>query len=460
MDNQAAFNNCVTNTLQVNVPRNRLAITTFVSTFNQLLSTTEDELDSFVTSIHSSNSGRANNARLVILPNAVIRLKAILFELKDREICGTLPDLATLNAIDDVQLNILKRSRIEAKANLKNNKDNALTDTMKIPKFKSENYDEFMTAFSTLVSRKYGAFNVPLDYLLREQTVAADYNLPYDNRYEKLKNCIILHGDKFRSDRDALYSLYAEHIGTPGHGSNTINKYKTSKNGFLCHQSFVAHYANRAYKNTRATKANKAIRNAAYHGPRRNFNIETYYFIMTGAFNDLDNAGTAHALNTEQKIMKFKSGLRDTNAIKFALQAKSTYDTLPHADRTFDAFYNEFSSLMTEYSTLAGFPNTNANNSRRNATISPFASNYNYKPRNQGRGGRGRNIRGRGRGRSLAHEVVVVDVLATTRIDIIHTILNNMDLHQHMVTSLLKPKYTNLKFLMHYHINKNSPLHI
>lgn len=161
----------------------------------------------------------------------------------------------------------------------------------------------------------------------------------------------------------------------------------------------VSHYANRAYLENRATNANKAISNAVYHGPKRNFSIETYYFILSGAFNDLANAGTAHALNEEQKIMKFKTGLRDPNAIKFALQAKSSYDNLPEDQRNFDAYYNEFSSLMTEYSTLMGVKP----NQTRTSQLNPFGSQSSGRGRGRGRSGRGRGGRGRssfGRGRA------------------------------------------------------------
>ena len=58
-------------------------------------------------------------------------------------------------------------------------------------------------------------------------------------------------------------------------------------------------------------------------------------------------------LNHDQKIAKFEAGLKESNAINFAIQAKSTYDALPATDKTFDAYYNEFSALMTKYSTLS-----------------------------------------------------------------------------------------------------------
>ena len=397
MNDPNCFSNFIENVLGMTGPRHRNALLQFISTFSQLLVTTEDEIDTFVTTTHGANSGRSTNQKILIPPNVVIGLKSILFELNDRAMCGALPTLATLNGITMDHVNSLRQARSEEKAQLKRSKDNALTDNMSIPKFKSDNYDEFMTAFSSLVARKYGANDIPLDYLLRENEAPANYNAAFANRNDKIKNCILLTGDRFRIDSETLYSLYVEHIGTTGHGSNTVNRFKQSRNGFLCHRAFLEHYANRAYLDNRATNANKAIANAVYHGPKRNFTIETYYFIMSAAFNDLDNAGVAHALNDEQKIMKFKTGLRDSNAIKFALQAKATYDGLPAAAKNFEAFYNEFSSLMTEFSTLTG-QGKNAN--IRTASINASITNNNSRSGNRGRGGRGRGRNSRGRGRN------------------------------------------------------------
>lgn len=398
MNDANCFSNFIENVLGMTVPRHRNALLQFISTFNQLLVTTKEELDTFVTTTHGANSGRANNQKILIPPNVVIGLKSILFELNDRAMCGALPNLATLNAITMDHINRLRQARSEAKAQIKRSKDNALTDTMTIPKFKSDNYGKFMTAFSSLVARKYGANDIPLDYLLRTNEAPANYNALFANRNDKIKQCILLTGDRFRIDSETLYSLYVEHIGTTGHGSNTVNRFKQTRNGFQCHRAFLEHYANRAYLDNRATNANKAIANAVYHGPKRNFTIETYYFIMSAAFNDLDNAGVAHALNDEQKIMKFKTGLRDSNAIKFALQAKATYNALPAASKNFEAYYNEFSSLMTEFSTLSGHGKTTGN---RTASINAsITNNYNRNNNNRGRGGRGRGRNSRGRGRN------------------------------------------------------------
>ena len=117
--------------------------------------------------------------KILIEPNVIIGLKSILFELKDRQMCRALSNLATLNAIDVNQINGLRQDRAQALEQIKRAKENALNDGMKVPTFKSENYDEFMTAFSNLVSRKYGANDILLDYLLRDNETPANYNNAY-----------------------------------------------------------------------------------------------------------------------------------------------------------------------------------------------------------------------------------------------------------------------------------------
>lgn len=107
MNDQNCFTQFLTNVLGMNTARHRNALRQFVSTFAQLMTTTEDEIDTFVSTMHSANSGRANNSTILIPPNVTIGLKAILFELQDREMCGALPGLATLNAINAAHIDRL-----------------------------------------------------------------------------------------------------------------------------------------------------------------------------------------------------------------------------------------------------------------------------------------------------------------------------------------------------------------
>ena len=358
----------------VTVPRARNAILDFVPTLNDLLSLSDDEIASFVTTIHSSNSARGNNAKILISPNVTLSLQALLFELKDRELCNALPTMQEINAITTNDLALLRKARSTAQEHNKRRKEANASKDMTVPKFHGHNYDEFISAFKSLASRHNGVNGLPLDYLMRNGP-PADYFAVWSSREEKLMNCIIFQGDNFCTDREALYSLFVQHIGTTGPGSTFVNKYDRSRNGYACFCDLKSHYANATYLQNKATAANNAIQNAHYNGQRNRFTIETYYNIMTNAFNDLNNAGPAYHLTEAQKIVRFETGLAEDKALQFTIQARATFDMLPQPDQTFDRYYNIFSALLNKYHTLAAKSGNNNATSRRNP--SNFIGNNN-----------------------------------------------------------------------------------
>ena len=411
MNDRNVFNKFLQRALGVTQVRTRNAILDFIPTMNDLLSLSEDEISSFVSTIHSSNTARGNS-KILISPNVTVSLQALLFELKDRQICNALPDQAVIDAIQPADVAVLRRSRGQALEHKKRRKQNTATAAMTVPKFNGSNYDEFITAFRSLASRSIGLNDLPLDYLMRD-SAPGTYNQAWASREEKLTNCITFQGDNYRSDREALYSLFVEHIGTTGTGSAFVNKYERTRDGHACYQDIKQHYANATYLQNKATSANAAIQNAFFHGNRRNFTIESYYTIMTNAFNDLNNSGPGYHLSEAQKIIKFEAGLKQDTAIRYAITAKTSFDELPINEQTFDRYYNIFSSLLTKYTTLLS--KNNSNNNRNNppnfigstgSTIQNDGGNQSRhgnrgrgSRRNGQRGGRFSNNCGRGRGR-------------------------------------------------------------
>ena len=146
-----------------------------------------------------------------------------------------------------------------------------------------------------------------------------NYAALYESREAKLKACILLHGDNFRSDSQKLYSLLHEHIGGTGTGSYVITKYENSRNGYNCYRYLRTHFNNASFRQNKATKATTALTRAIYQGDRRNFNIETYYNIIRKNFNKLDSSGNEYCLSEAQKIAKFEEGMKETNGIKYLL---------------------------------------------------------------------------------------------------------------------------------------------
>ena len=105
--------------------------------------------------------------------------------------------------------------------------------------------------------------------------------------------------------------MAAKRIGTDVCGSNVPMKHKRSKDGRKVYIELRSYFQNNSYKQNLAKTANKSIGEARYHGERRMFTLETYYIIMSKNFNLLEQAGVAHTLTEEQKVVKFEVGLKE-----------------------------------------------------------------------------------------------------------------------------------------------------
>ena len=161
--------------------RTRNTILDFIPTMSDLLALSEDEISSFVSTVHSSNTARGNH-KVLITPNMTVSLQALLFELKDRSVCGALPTQAVLDAIQPANVAALRRARGLALEHKKRRKQNSAVAAMTIPKFHGANYDEFITAFWSLASRTIGLNDLPLDYLMRDDP-PGNYNQAWASIY-------------------------------------------------------------------------------------------------------------------------------------------------------------------------------------------------------------------------------------------------------------------------------------
>ena len=175
-----------------------------------------------------------------------------------------------------------------------------------VPKLTDDNYDIFNTALYFIIGRTIGINGIPVDYVMRG--VTGNYDSPWTNWQDKLKNYFLRTGNSFKNDKINFYSLYCQYIGNKVVGSNIINKYHFTNNGRKCHQKFELHFWNDANLTNNATYATSTINRAVYNGDRRNFTLETYYTMMLKYFNDLSDLGYAHALNYTKKINAFEQG--------------------------------------------------------------------------------------------------------------------------------------------------------
>ena len=152
MNDRAIVTSFLNNVIQVRPARVREEIVIFVETFGDILSSSDDEIDAFVEEVHASNTARASNAKLLISSNLILGRKSVLFELKDRDICGALPSIIVPNNLDTAQISAMRNVRRQALMNQVLRKDISLPN-MKVPKLTAHSFDDWNTSCTSLVSR-------------------------------------------------------------------------------------------------------------------------------------------------------------------------------------------------------------------------------------------------------------------------------------------------------------------
>ena len=295
--------------------------------------------------------------------SAIFDLKYLRFELEYISCCSVLPVLATLQALDTVQLNYMRVQRKKSVADKANFAALGKLPENTVPKLTADNYDIFTTAFCSVVARTIGMIGILVDCDMRG--VTSNYDSPWTNREDKIKNCLLHTGDCFKNYNITLYSLYSQYIGTKSVSYNIIDKCHSINNGCKHHQYFELHFWNDSYITNKATYATSNMNIAVYNDDRRNYTLENYYMIMLESFNYLAAARSACVLNDTKKINSFEQGLKDPQAIHWCIISIERWDNFPPVDQTFDIFYNKFSKYISKYKTLLS-------GSRRSSRIGTF----------------------------------------------------------------------------------------
>ena len=89
----------------------RLYINGFIDYFGELITTRDEDIDTFVRDTHTPNMARVTAARIIIGSRVSTHIKDFRIELNDSKICTALPDKDNLNAINMNQVNILISKR-------------------------------------------------------------------------------------------------------------------------------------------------------------------------------------------------------------------------------------------------------------------------------------------------------------------------------------------------------------
>ena len=215
----------------------------------------DQDIDTFVKEIHSYNSARPPNGKILIPLNVPQSLKLVLFELRNKKRCGALPNGLVLQAINVSQLNIIHKARKESLEIIAHRKDQSFPD-MTVPKLTSDDFEDFDLDFKGVARRQYGLYGIPLEYLLRPID-AGNYDVVWNSRDEKLKNCVIFVGQSYKDDAESVYTLLVQHVWTSGPGSNIISKQINYKNGRRCCLDLKGNFLTESHDQTKAPKSPK-----------------------------------------------------------------------------------------------------------------------------------------------------------------------------------------------------------
>ena len=264
MDDLPVFENFLSTQCGLNVNSARFEAVGFVNSFTALLVTSKAEIDDFVKTTHTTNSAHPKNGKIMIPTSATVALKALIFEIEYRARCVAILLLVTLQALDAVQLHCMHVQRTNSVSDKANFSALVKLPEITVPKLTANNYEIFTKALCYIVGRTIGINRISIDYVMCGFT--GNYNSPWTNREDKVKNCLLHTGDSFKNDNITFYSLYYQYIGNEGVGSNIINKYHYTKNDCKYHQEFELNFRNDAHLINKATAATSTTNSAVYNG--------------------------------------------------------------------------------------------------------------------------------------------------------------------------------------------------
>ena len=212
--------------------------------------------------------------------------------------------------------------------------------TPDVPKLEKGNWRAVRDSFlEFLLSRQTGSNGVPLVYILRDLNTG-DCDGIYATLDERLIACVHHSGAKFDSDNASVYSLIMTHFeGTEA--DSTIKKFKRARSSRACWNALRVHFESESSKNVLKTVALQTIRNSAYSGPKKNFDLSTLYLKHTEAHNQLVEAGLPYT--EAQKIQEFQQCLKESTAIEKSVDAIS--EVGPNA--SFEEFYNRLNGKLS-----------------------------------------------------------------------------------------------------------------
>ena len=129
---------------------------------------------------------------------------------------------------------------------------------MKVPTLAGINFEEYDLAFTASVSRNNDLIGNLWDWLLKPDS-DGNFNASWNSRKEKIKFCNNLQVQVWNDDKETIYILLVQYVGTSETGINTVSRHTRSKNVRKCNIELRGHFKTEANEDTKASKANTIL---------------------------------------------------------------------------------------------------------------------------------------------------------------------------------------------------------
>ena len=216
--------------------------------------------------------------------------------------------------------NILSDAREDYQMYLKDNEDGQ--KITQLEKFNvKNNFADWDYSVTETLSRKMGAYQAPMEYLIRETQPAG---FVPRNPKEELRYALLLQGRKYDKDNSPLFSMLAvATLNTPAW--TYVNSYKNTLNGRAPMTALRDHYDGDASNNKKLVKYKNIIMHSEYHS-ERTVTWETTSNNLIRAYQWLE-LRKGQTYTDDIKVMKLASMIKVGNNIALAIVEfmKNTY---------------------------------------------------------------------------------------------------------------------------------------
>jgi len=232
-------------------------------------------------------------------------LQGLIWYARDKERRGLTIDVADLNE------DVLNEAREDYQNYLKDYEDGKVAE---LEKFNEKtDFADWDDGVTETLSRKMGAFQAPMDYLIRETQPAG---FVPRNPKETLKYALPLQGRKYEKDNSLLFSmLNVSVLNTPAW--TYVNGFKPTLDGRAAMTALRNHYDGDASNNKKLVKYQNIVANSEYHS-ERTATWETISTNLVRAYQWLENR-KGQTYTEEVKVMKLASMIKVGNNAALAI---------------------------------------------------------------------------------------------------------------------------------------------